>query len=94
MSIEVYSQEQATRLTQFKRIERFVSILSTKDSTTTLVKGMGVILTEGPGRSRVVAMNEARMMVGALNGLFNELYDLGLKEAIMTKTEDGVGFEL
>lgn len=81
MSIEIrgYTPEQAIRLTQFKRAEGIARFLN--EHQTELNRGISVIT---PDRfvGQAIDKVEAKIIRGALNGMFSEVMDLGLKEEI------------
>lgn len=84
MSIEIksYTEEQMWRLTQFQRAAGFIGIL--REQKGLLGRNGVVILPSGDGVGRGVDKLEARVMIGAFYGMFEECLDLGLKEEVIT----------
>jgi hypothetical protein len=74
---KTYSIEQVEKLTQFHRAEGHIRTIFRRWNE--LTDGVNIMLFDKGSGGKSIDIYEARVMVGALNGLFNEAYDLGLR---------------
>ena len=72
------------RLTQFKRAEGIVQRLLSRQPE--LDSGVRIVLfarnEENANQGYAIDAYQTRAMLGALTGMYNECFDLGLKDAI------------
>ena len=80
--VKIYPFDQMERLVEFKRAEAINGFLTR--NYTQLLDGVKIIFRdEVRGDTMLIDMCYARMFRGALAGMFNECFDLGLGKEII-----------